>query len=110
MQPRDDRMPVDEFCGMGSIPFPSLMGGKIERGVWCLGCAVTVEAIDFEDQQQVERALHRNIDIDLINVKQIFRGLEHRAMSKSEFFAHAKHCLGVQKLTLSEWRLLSFNA
>jgi hypothetical protein len=32
-------LPKDEFCGMASIPFPSLAtNNTLERGLWCLGC------------------------------------------------------------------------
>ncbi|KAK3117901.1 hypothetical protein LTR53_000314 [Teratosphaeriaceae sp. CCFEE 6253] len=97
MQPSGADIPNDKFCGMASVPFPSLSASKrAETGLWCLGCekacrewsanvvnaAVAQWAVAGGDSD-VQRALHR---------------LERVARSEADFFEHLKHCPGAKEM------------
>ncbi|VTT55865.1 unnamed protein product [Fusarium fujikuroi] len=90
--PRSCRLgniPTDKFFGMASIPFPSLSAsGRLENGLWCRGCEITLHHHDsLRLPRRVLAALvPRNRDALLVLL-----GLERRAWSTESFLEHIKH-------------------
>ncbi len=94
MEPIGSNVPNDGFCGMASISFPSLSPRKgLENGLWCWGCEWTCRN---------ENRLAPNVVSDLVplgcHASKIFRGLQDRARSKTEFLEHITHCYGAREL------------
>ena len=94
--------PNDNYCGMASIPFPSIgRDGQHESGLWCRGCEWTCENVLYEDEQEIEAALGYSISPDH-DVESVLLALEHRARSKMEFVRHIQNCYGVKKASCSK--------
>ncbi|KAF1952920.1 F-box domain-containing protein [Byssothecium circinans] len=80
--------PDDGFCGMGAIPFPSLLNGGTEQGLWCQGCELTYEeyAIEGMDLTTLSRLVPQGC-----HAKHFLLRMQYRAWSKADFLQHAKH-------------------
>ncbi|KAF2816416.1 uncharacterized protein BDZ99DRAFT_505848 [Mytilinidion resinicola] len=85
--------PLDEFCGMGSIPFPSLLSGRgstePEQGLWCRGCEFTYKECAIEE-------------MDYITLSRLVPPY-YRAWSKADFLQHAKHCHSAAAVISQKW-------
>jgi hypothetical protein len=81
--------PRDKFCGIGAIPYPTLLNSGSEQGLWCRGCELTYEdsAIEDMDLSTLSRLVPEGCDAD-----QFLRRMQYRAWSKADFLQHAKHC------------------
>ena len=89
-------VPKDWYCGMGSLPFPSLSLDKhVENGLWCQGCALVSSEWSSSDPT-MERLpffiLHGN------DVEYVVYHYEYFPRSKAEFLAHVEECPGAKKL------------
>ncbi|TPX07153.1 uncharacterized protein E0L32_010954 [Thyridium curvatum] len=94
--PSQGNIPTDDFFGMASIPFPSLSkSGRIEDGLWCLGCEVTLRRYD---SLRLPRDVLAAIVPSNCGPLRVLLGLERRARSKESFLDHVKHCYGAQQL------------
>lgn len=84
-----ENRPRDRFGGMGSVPFPSSIGGALEQGLWCRGCELTYEnyATEGIDSETLSRLVPRDCHAD-----QYLLRLQYRAWSRAELRQHAKHC------------------
>jgi hypothetical protein len=84
---REDRLELDHwFPRFGAIPFPSLVEGRVERGLWCLGCAVRC-------RRQISLPAHVQIGVSTNMAYWIdMREIEERAGSEAEFLEHFKQC------------------
>lgn len=88
-----ERSPVDEYCGMASISFPSLSAARVvDEGFWCLGCDKII-------QDWFEYMYDPSID-DLedsgADVRRVLSLRQDRARSEKHFVEHIRHCLGVK--------------
>lgn len=92
--------PTDDFCGMGSVPFPSMSGSSIENGLWCRGCERTFELYRSQklDRSVVSRLVPLNCE-----PFQFFRGMQYCARSEAEFLEHAKHCYSATEVITKRW-------
>jgi len=94
--PSQGNIPTDKFFGMASIPFPSLSSsGRIEDGLWCRGCEVTLRRYDSLRLPQDVLAAMVPSSCETLRV---LLGLERRARSKESFLDHIKHCYGARLL------------
>jgi hypothetical protein len=71
--------PDDKFCGMGAIPFPSILNGSTEQALWCRGCEFTYEehAIEGMDFSTWSRLVPHGYPAD-----QYLEKIQYRAGSK----------------------------
>lgn len=92
--------PNDDFCGMGAIPFPSLLNSGIEQGLWCRGCELTYEeyAIEGMDLSTLSRLVPQGCHAD-----QFLLRMKYRAWSKADFLQHAKHCHSAAAVISQRW-------
>ena len=97
MLPAQPHTPNDNYCGMASTPFPSILDGQLESGLWCRGCEWACEELLYADEQEIEVALGYSVPPDC-EPESILLGLKHRARSKMEFARHVQNCYGVKKL------------
>ncbi|KAH0835331.1 hypothetical protein FOPE_04141 [Fonsecaea pedrosoi] len=96
--PRQPHTPNDNYCGMASIPFPSIgRDGQHDSGLWCRGCEWACENLLHEDEQEIEAPLSYSIPPDC-DVEDVLLALAHRARPKIEFASHIQNCYGVKKL------------
>ena len=84
--------PNDNFCGMASIPFPSLLpDNTIENGLWCRGCERMF--MRYRSGQ-----LSSNVVLDLFSPGchplALLMAMHQRAWSKAEFLEHITRCPG----------------
>ncbi|KAF4958496.1 hypothetical protein FGADI_2420 [Fusarium gaditjirri] len=94
--PSQGNIPTDKLFGMASIPFPSLSAsGRLENGLWCRGCEITLHQYDSLrlPRRVLATLVPRNRDALLVLL-----GLERRARSTGSFLEHIKHCYGIQQL------------
>ncbi|KAF2429750.1 hypothetical protein EJ08DRAFT_266982 [Tothia fuscella] len=81
--------PKDDFFGMGVTPFPSLLNGCVEEGLWCRGCELTLEKYDL-------RSLRPDVLASLVpqgcDVRSFLERMQHKARTRAGFLEHAKHC------------------
>ncbi|EXJ81505.1 hypothetical protein A1O1_07569 [Capronia coronata CBS 617.96] len=98
MLPMQKNMPSNNYKGMGSIFFPSLLSNaRLETGLWCRGCVYTCRLYNSERRAEVEIALSDSIPQDRDPLK-ILLGLQHRARSRTQFLEHVEHCYGAQRM------------
>lgn len=92
--------PNDEFGGMGSVAFPSMLGNVVENGLWCRGCELTFELYRFQklDRDVVSQLAPRGCD-----TFKFLMGLQHRARSETEFLEHAQHCHSATEVITKRW-------
>ncbi|PVH97074.1 hypothetical protein DM02DRAFT_92617 [Periconia macrospinosa] len=88
------------YEGMGTVAFPSLIGNKVENGLWCGGCAHTYGLIIT---RQLDRDVLSRLAPPDCNLLQFARDLKYRAMSEAEFLEHAQHCFGAAKAMAQPW-------
>ncbi|KAI5856721.1 F-box domain-containing protein [Durotheca rogersii] len=94
--PSQGNIPTDNFFGMASIPFPSLSkSGRIEDGLWCRGCEVTLRRYD---SLRLPRDMLAAVVPSNCEPQRVLLGLERRARSKQSFLDHIKHCYGARQL------------
>jgi hypothetical protein len=91
----------DSFCGMGAMPFPSLVNGRIERGRWCRGCEHTCETQCLKglEPELLARLVPRNT-----SPIPHFTRMRYTAWSKSEMLQHAKECPFADWVISTKWR------
>jgi len=95
-RPSEANKPEYQYCGMASIPFPSLSTGhRVEYGIWCRGCEETCRSWSPNKpfREEVFRFYPPGADIKtgLYKMQQVAR-------SESAFFTHIAHCPGAQQL------------
>jgi hypothetical protein len=98
--PTEGNVPNDDYCGMASIPFPSLLqNNTLQNGLWCRGCDRTFERYRF-------RKLAPNVVSDLVSpgcdAFRIFLGMHRRARSNAGFLEHITHCYGAYELDFGQ--------
>ena len=83
-------VPSDDYCGMGSVAFPTLMPTGSEHGIWCRGCNLRKFT---ERRDWLDSGCPR---LDLTSCKlwrnQPIKSVRYRARSHSEFLEHLNHC------------------
>ncbi|KAB5559953.1 F-box domain-containing protein [Coniochaeta sp. 2T2.1] len=90
--PSHGNIPNDEYFGMASIPFPSLSkSGRIEHGLWCRGCALTLRRYHFLPRDVLAAVVPANRE-----PQRVLIGLERPARSKEAFLDHVKSCYGAR--------------
>ena len=103
-----ENTPNDDFCGMASIPFPSLMPNKgLESGLRCRGCEQTFEhyRLGYLGYNAVSESMPRGCD-----PLRVLLRMQRRARSKTEFLEHIKYCHGARELVPDLWLGLNQNA
>jgi hypothetical protein len=101
MLPTKENTPSDDFCGMASVPFPSLMPNKeLENGLWCRGCEQTFEhyRLGYLGYNAVSDSMPPGCD-----PLRVLLGMQRRARSKAEFLEHIKYCHGARELLPDLW-------
>ena len=94
--PSQGNIPTNDFLGMASIPFPSLSkSGRIENGLWCRGCQVTLRRYD---SLRLPYDVLAGLVPSNCEPLRVMLGLERRARSRKSFLKHIKHCYGAQQL------------
>lgn len=94
--PSQGNIPTDKFFGMASIPFPSLSAsGRLENGLWCRGCEITLH---HHDSLRLPRRVLAALVPRPRDALLVLLGLERRARSTESFLEHIKHCYGIQQL------------
>ena len=95
--------PRDGFCGMGSIPFPSLLSGSTEpeQGLWCRGCEFTYKECAIEEMDH--STLSRLVPPHVFHVDQFLLRMQYRAWSKAGFLQHAKRCYSAAEVISQKW-------
>ncbi|KAF5702650.1 f-box domain-containing protein [Fusarium mundagurra] len=94
--PSQGNIPTDKFFGMASIPFPSLSAsGRLENGLWCRGCELTLH--QYDNLRLPWRVLAALVPGNR-DALRVLLGLERRARSTESFLEHIKHCYGIQQL------------
>ncbi|KIW74741.1 hypothetical protein Z517_11511 [Fonsecaea pedrosoi CBS 271.37] len=102
--PRQPHAPNDNYCGVASIPFPSIgRDGQHDSGLWCRGCEWACENLLGKDEQEIGAALSYSIPPDCYvedveDVEDVLLSLALRARSKIDFASHIQNCYGVKKL------------
>jgi hypothetical protein len=93
--------PIDNFAGMGAVPFPSLRGGGTERGLWCRGCQFTYEkhAMGELDYSTLSRLVPEGARAD-----EYFWRIKDRPWSKADFLQHSKHCHSAATVISQRWK------
>jgi hypothetical protein len=95
-QPRSQHAPKDRYCGMGSLPFPSLSQDKhVDHGLWCKGCQLVCRQWTSNDPTMEYMSHFFLRGRQVINVIYHY---EEFPRSKAEFLAHIEECAGVKKL------------
>jgi len=92
--------PNDDFGGMGSIAFPSILENEVENGLWCRGCERTFELYRLQklDREVVSRLMPPGCD-----AFKFLMGLQYRARSEVEFLEHAHHCYSATEVITKRW-------
>ncbi|KAF2271828.1 F-box domain-containing protein [Westerdykella ornata] len=92
--------PDNVFGGMGAIPFPSLLNGGTEQGLWCRGCEMTYDTYMIEglDVSTLSRLVPQGCPADLFLLR-----VQYRAWSKAGFLQHAKHCHSAAAVISQRW-------
>ncbi|KAK4502975.1 hypothetical protein PRZ48_006402 [Zasmidium cellare] len=90
------RVPVDDFGGLASIPFPSLKSTTCaESGLWCLGCEETYRDWDPDESGDNDAArlvaMGSNVYGDVHYTTQVAR-------SEKGFLEHVAHCAGAKEI------------
>ncbi|KXT08083.1 hypothetical protein AC579_10448 [Pseudocercospora musae] len=94
-QPTQANVPNDKFCGMASVPFPSLStGSRIENGLWCLGC----EKACREWSPNRPHAALSHLVASGVDVKRTLYTMQHVARSEKEFVEHITKCAGAKEM------------
>jgi len=93
--------PEDSFGGMGAIPFPSLLDGRVERGLWCRGCEYTWEKHCLEGLEP--ELLARCVPENVLSHSH-FKRMRAMAWTRSEMVEHAKVCLSAEDVISNKWR------
>lgn len=89
--------PEDDFFGLASIPFPSLSSsGKLEHGLWCQGCEITLR--HYRMELLSEHALESLWPRCWGGQERVVAGLERRAYSEAGFLNHITQCYGARQL------------
>ncbi|KAF2669015.1 hypothetical protein BT63DRAFT_248319 [Microthyrium microscopicum] len=79
---------TDRFCEMGVVPFPTLVDGAVESGLWCRGCKMTYDKyIAGMDAVTLSRLIPKGCD----DRRFLFR-MTYKSWSKAELVKHAKIC------------------
>jgi hypothetical protein len=88
IMPLSGSRPRDPYGGMGALYFPSLLGGSIENGRWCLECELAYDKYVFDEMEPsvLARIVPEGVDAD-----QYLMRMQYRAWSTAEFIEHAKH-------------------
>ena len=86
----------DRYCGMGSLPFPSLSPDKrVEHGLWCKGC----ELVSKESRRSYPIPEHlAHLLLPGCLAEDVVNRFPKIARSKAEFLAHIEECTGAKKL------------
>lgn len=92
--------PADDFCGMGSVPFPSMSGSSVENGLWCRGCERTFE---LYRSQELDRSVVSRLMYLGCEPFQFVMGMQYCARSEAEFLEHAKHCYSAMEVITKRW-------
>lgn len=86
----------DRYCGMGSLPFPSLSPEKhVGHGLWCKGCALVSREWSPNDPIPEHLA---HLVLPGSQPQYVICHYEEIPRSKAEFLAHARGCTGAKKL------------
>ncbi|KAG9251497.1 F-box domain-containing protein [Emericellopsis atlantica] len=94
--PSQGNIPTDNFFGVASILFSSLSkSGRVEDGLWCRGCEVTLRQYD---SLRLPRDVLATVVPPNCEPQRVLLGLERRAWSKESFLDHIKHCYGARQL------------
>ncbi|KAK2805004.1 hypothetical protein FQN51_001098 [Onygenales sp. PD_10] len=94
--PSQEIAPRDRYCGMASVPFPSLQpDGSVEHGLWCRGCALMWEDYRFG---QLASDVVTQLSVPEVSTYYVLLGRRQRARSKPEFLEHIKSCHGALEL------------
>lgn len=94
MIPKEKRTAWDDWCGMASIYFPSLLSqNSLESGLWCVGCEHLASNFSKLDPGTVSRLAPRDVE-----PRDFFEGMKYRARSKADFLEHIQNCYGVEML------------
>ena len=98
--PWEHETPDDKYCGMASIPFPSVRPGEQpELGLWCRGCEWTYMQYASEHEYKIEKILGAGQSRDYIyHMPWILKGDSDRARSTAEFSEHIKDCYGAREM------------
>lgn len=92
--------PDDRFCGMASMPFPSLQpNGELENGLWCGGCRINSDNYNLTPAPD-------NYSQHLLPWQLELLEAEYQARSRSEFLEHVRDCKGASDLLQEPARLL----
>lgn len=93
--PSEQNTTPDDYHGMAFIPFPSLMSHVPENGLWCSGCEWMYRSYQLGK-------LPSNIVFELVpadvNPLSVLRGRRDRALSRTDFLHHVRHCYGAREL------------
>lgn len=93
--PSQGNTPADDYCGMASIPFPSLFPDKTsENGLWCRGCEWVFERYRLG---KLTSHLISSLVPQAVDPFRFLLAMQH-CWSKAEFLVHVKHCYGARKL------------
>lgn len=92
--------PDDKFCGMGSVPFPSMSGNRVENGLWCRGCERNFEL--FRGRKLDRGVVSRLVPLGC-DPFQFMMGMQYYARSKVDFLEHAKHCHSAREVITKRW-------
>ena len=88
---------LDDFCGMGAIPFPSSrLNQEVEWGHWCRGCEFTYE--DYELEGMDSATLAR-----LVPEGRVLGRMQNRGWSRADFLNHAKFCHSATTVISQKW-------
>jgi hypothetical protein len=91
---------MDHFGGMGVIPFPSVLRGGIEDGLWCRGCQLTFESFVIEGMD--DKTLSRIVPQGYDKYHYLFL-MQYRAWSKEEFLQHGRQCHSADAVISKRW-------
>ena len=105
--PSQGNTPNDNFCGMASIPFPSLPSKNApENGLWCRGCERTFELCRFKELPSKVLSESSPVGCDPFYV---FLAKQNRARSRAEFLQHIRQCYGAREMVSRLGQRLKFN-
>ncbi|KAF2434364.1 F-box domain-containing protein [Tothia fuscella] len=94
----------DEYGGMGTIPFPSMLEGVTQQGLWCRGCELTSENYNVGEldadtlSQLIPHGCHAG---------RFLLNMQYRAWSEEAFLQHAKHCHSAASVISQRWMRLT---
>ena len=87
LRPSQANVPDDKFCGMASVPFPSLLPeDRVGNGLWCLGC---------EKNYYDWHSSASGVPGDTERTSYESKGVER---SETEFLEHIRQCPGAMRL------------